>query len=127
MTTSTPSSTHIYLLISEEDLRAARKEGALRRPSLQEEGFLHASPASQLTRVANKHYTDTDKTRILRIAIDRVAPEVRWEPATGGLYPHIYGPLNMDAVDADVPAPRDAGGQYLIRPEDLDAEHGEAK
>jgi uncharacterized protein (DUF952 family) len=27
-----------------------------------------------------------------------VSPKVKWEPATGGLYPHIYGVLNIDAV-----------------------------
>ena len=61
------------------------------------------------------------RQRVLVVAIRRITPEVRWEPATGGLYPHIYGPLNMDAVDYAVPAPRDPDGQYRIRTQDLDA------
>jgi len=106
----------IYFLISEAEHLVAQKLGELLRPSLEDEGFLHASPADQLTRVANKHYRGAQGCRVLAVALDRIQSEVRWEPATGGLYPHVYGPLNMDAVDWAVPAPRDAHGAYSIPP-----------
>lgn len=121
MPSTIPSDPHIYFLISKQEHQEALLNGTLQRPSLHTEGFLHASPADQLTRVANKHYRDTAGTRVLVVAIRRITPEVRWEPATGGLYPHIYGPLNMDAVDYAVPAPRDPDRQYRIRTQDLDA------
>jgi uncharacterized protein (DUF952 family) len=110
---------HIYLLVSEAEHLVAAADGELLRPSLESEGFLHASPADQLTRVANKFYTDTLGTRVLVVALDRIAAELRWEPATGGLYPHIYGPLNMDAVDRVVSVSRGPRGAYDIRPADL--------
>lgn len=110
---------HIYVMISEPEHMVAAKMGELLRPSLESEGFLHASPADQLTRVANKFYRSATNPRILVIALDRITSEVRWEPATGGLYPHIYGPLNMDAVAYAVPAPRDSAGSYRISAADL--------
>ena len=89
---------YIYLLSSEQEYDNAIKQGALIRESIQSEGFIHASPKNQLTRIANKFYTKTIKPLILRVDKDKIAANVKWEPATGGLYPHIYGPLNVDAI-----------------------------
>ena len=36
--------------------------------------------------------------KVLRIDPHLVRAEIRWEPAAGSLYPHIYRPLNLDAV-----------------------------
>ncbi|MFT5684809.1 MAG: hypothetical protein ACI8RZ_005754 [Myxococcota bacterium] len=114
---------YICLLISAADYAVAAKNGTLYNESLKTDGFIHASPADELTRVANKYYTDVKEALILVTAIDQIDAIVKWEPATGGLYPHIYGPLNMDAVAWVVPATKDADGQFDITPEDLTEEH----
>lgn len=88
-----------YLLESAEVLAPALKAGFLIRHDLIEEGFIHASPAEQLTRVANKHYRGVKDLRCAVVTKSKVLAQVKYEPATGGLYPHIYGPLNMDAVE----------------------------
>jgi uncharacterized protein (DUF952 family) len=44
----------------------------------------------------------------------RLLSTVKYEPATGGMYPHIYGPLNMDAVDAVAKVLARADGSYDI-------------
>jgi uncharacterized protein (DUF952 family) len=41
-----------------------------------------------------------------------VTAEIRWEPATGGLYPHIYGPLNMNAVEKTTVVSRGENGEW---------------
>ena len=68
------------------------------RPSLIDEGFLHACPQSQLSRLAAKHYSNVANLRVMVVDKSKVHPPIKWEPATGGLYPHIFGPLNMDSV-----------------------------
>ena len=94
------SDDNIYLLSSQAEYQQALNKGTLVRDSLTNEGFIHATPRSQLTRLANKYYKDKLQPLILVVNKTLILPEVKWEPATGGLYPHIYGPLNMNAVTA---------------------------
>ncbi|MBA6265066.1 DUF952 domain-containing protein [Colwellia sp. Bg11-12] len=91
---------YIYLLSSQAEYQQALTEGKLIRDSLVSEGFIHATPKSQLNRLANKYYKDKVQPLILIVDKKLIVPEVKWESATGGLYPHIYGPLNMNAVTA---------------------------
>jgi len=104
----------IYLLMSPANYKAAMSVGQWAPASMASEGFIHASPADQLTRVANKHYREHPELMVVTLATDRIRSEVRWEPATGGLYPHIYGPLNMDAVDSVQQVSRQPDGSYSI-------------
>jgi uncharacterized protein (DUF952 family) len=89
---------NIYLLSSQAEYQQSLNEGTLTRDSLSDEGFIHATPRSQLNRLANKYYKAKVQPLILVVDKALILPEVKWEPATGGLYPHIYGPLNMNAV-----------------------------
>ncbi|MBA6399398.1 DUF952 domain-containing protein [Colwellia sp. BRX10-4] len=88
----------IYLLSSNAEYQQALSAGKLTRDSLTSEGFIHATPKSQLNRLANKYYKDKEQPLILIVDKELVIPEIKWEPASGGLYPHIYGPLNINAV-----------------------------
>lgn len=110
---------NIYFLISAVEHMVAMQMGVLVRPSLESEGFLHAAPAAQLTRVANKHYRDVTDLRVLVVPQSRVMPLLRWEPAAGSLYPHLYGPLDMAAVSHAVSVPRHADGTHRITVADL--------
>lgn len=107
----------IYLLMNPPDFDRATAAGEWDPPSRAAEGFVHASPADQLTRVANKHYAAFDEVVVVALALDRVRPEVVWEPATGGLYPHIYGPVNLDAVAGTERVRKGSDGMYVIAPQ----------
>src|SRR3954469_17985467 len=104
----------IYLLMSPDDHDRAVREGIWAPASLREEGFIHASPVDQLTRVANKHYLRFDELRVVALRADRVRAEIRWEPAAGRLYPHIYGPLNMDAAEHVGTSRKGEDGRFAI-------------
>lgn len=65
------------------------------------------------------------QTGLVLLVIDeaRVQAEVRWEapagePAAGisaaDLFPHIYGPLNLDAVMRVVDLKADSGGKFVL-------------
>jgi len=108
----------IYLLMSPADFDAATASGVWDPESRKAEGFIHASPAGQLSRVANKHYGQLDELRVVLLRADRIGVEIRWEPASDGrLYPHIQGPLNMDAAERSVLAEKRVDGLFTI--EDL--------
>jgi uncharacterized protein (DUF952 family) len=101
----------IYHLAFASDWALAEHEGSYtvstRGVSLAEQGFIHASTAEQVAGVANAYYADTSDLVLLEIDEDRVIPEIRYEhvPGQSAPYPHIYGPLNVDAVVAVRPYP----------------------
>src|ERR1700761_8303577 len=95
----------IYHIATRADWERALADGEYTRSSvdstLAEEGFIHASQASQVTRTANKFYRGVPGELVLLVIdTDRVGPEVRYEAVPGAElpFPHIYGPLNPDAV-----------------------------
>jgi uncharacterized protein (DUF952 family) len=78
--------------------RVAAGDG-YRPRSLVEEGFIHCSTAEQLTGTIAAHFTPGDDLVVLTIDVARLAHELRWEPSRDGdLFPHLYGPLDTDAV-----------------------------
>ena len=68
--------------------------------TLAEEGFIHCSAAEQVAGVANMVYQGLPDLLVLVIDTGRVRPEIRLEQLAGSgePFPHIYGPLNVDAV-----------------------------
>ena len=109
----TSADDRIYILIAADDLEIARRAGTYRAASLAVEGFIHASLRNQLARVANKYYSTASDLRLMHIDPARVAAEIRWEPAAGSMYPHIYGPLNMDAVVKTTAVARGENGELI--------------
>lgn len=109
----------IYILARRDAWVACMPSGFYRSPSLDSEGFIHSSKADQLTRVANTHFPNRDDMQLLHIDPELVHAEIRWEPAAGSLYPHVYGPLNLDAVVAVTPVFRDPDGRFRIDPASL--------
>lgn len=64
-------------------------------------GFIHATKGDELlSKVANRVYADfAGELLVLVIDEARVSSQVKYEEAKDGrLYPHIYGPLNLDAI-----------------------------
>lgn len=70
--------------------------------TLDEVGFIHCSDTpDQVRRVANAFYRDLEEPlSLLVIDPDRLHASVVRESPDGGpeLFPHLYGPLNLDAV-----------------------------
>lgn len=78
----------------------AKASGAYRAPSLEEEGFIHCSTPEQVVGVANSLYRGERGLILLVIDTATLSAPVRYEDCyeTGQAFPHIYGPLNTDAV-----------------------------
>ena len=110
----------IYHIAYPADWAAAQRDGeyltSSRGRTLAVEGFIHASTAGQLAVVANAFYADEDDLVVLVIDEERVGPEVVWEAVPGMTepFPHIYGPLNPDAVVDVRPLSRDADGRFVF-------------
>ena len=81
-----------------EAWEAAVESGEYKAPSLSSEGFIHCSHPEQVGRVANHLFTGVQGLILLHINAQFVLAEIRWEEVEGETFPHIYGPLNLDAV-----------------------------
>ena len=67
--------------------------------SLENENFIHCSNEDQIAGVLKRYFTETNNLVILTIKSDMVIPTIKYEIAPIGEYfPHIYGPLNKDAI-----------------------------
>lgn len=69
-------------------------------PSLQTEGFIHGSTAEQLEVSIDLYYKEEPEVWVLKIESSKLQSELKYEPASSrnGFFPHIYGPLNKDAI-----------------------------
>jgi uncharacterized protein (DUF952 family) len=113
----------IYHIATASDWYLAVKEGEYTTSSigrtLADEGFLHASSASQVNWVANRFYQDV-RAELLLLVIDAalLASPLRYEDVPGWdePVPHIYGPLNPDAVLQAVPLRAGPDGTFAIEP-----------
>jgi glutathione S-transferase len=78
--------------------------------SLDEVGFIHCSFAAQVAPTRRRFYADRDDVVLLRIDPDRLVDEVKVEDLhdTGEAFPHLYGPLPLDAVVEVEPLPQRA-------------------
>lgn len=101
----------IFHITTDAEWQAALAAGAYRAPSLDEEGFIHASTASQVAATAARYYADVPDLVLLVIDPDAVTAEIRWETSHGERYPHLYGALDLGAVVDVVPVDRAEGAR----------------
>ncbi len=105
-TTTNDDDDPIFHLALPDDWAAAFAIGAYtmstRGVTLEEEGFIHCSTREQMQATANRFYGDVEQLVVLTIDRRLVPSEIRWEPPAPGLdvlFPHIYGPLPIGAVN----------------------------
>ena len=105
----------IFHITTREAWSQAVGAGTYRGDTLATEGFIHCSTREQVARVANARFHGRSGLVLLCIVPEQVAPEIRYEPAEAGeLFPHIYGPLNLDAVTEVVDFPPRADGSFVL-------------
>lgn len=63
------------------------------------DGYIHMSAAHQVTETATKHFAGQQGLILATVDLAALGDAVKWEPSRGGqLFPHLYGPLPLDAV-----------------------------
>jgi uncharacterized protein (DUF952 family) len=90
----------LFHIAARQDWERALRAQAYTSVSLTADGFIHCSTATQHAAVANARYRGRADLVLLLLDPDRLHAEVRFErPQPGGeAFPHVYGPVNLDAV-----------------------------
>ncbi len=104
----------------------ATRAGRYTAPSLDTEGFIHCSTSQQALPVAGKYYRGQTGLVLLLIDPARLASDLKWEPPADGapppgvpagdVFPHIYGPINLDAVIQVLDFEPDQNGNFSLPP-----------
>lgn len=100
-----------------DDWRLAQNLGEHRPDSLVGVGFIHLSAPEQVHLPANRLYAGRRDLVLLHVNPDLLTAPIRWEPGVptdpeSMLFPHLYGPLPVDAVTSVTPYPSGADGRF---------------
>ena len=91
----------IYHVTTAAEWKAAQEKGVYEAASLKAEGFIHCSEEHQVAGVLERYFSGQDN--LLKLIIDTTRLTSRyvqeWSPSVRDTFPHIYGPINLDAVN----------------------------
>jgi uncharacterized protein (DUF952 family) len=108
----------IYKIHPSADWRLAEGNGVfIGAPVDLADGYIHFSTATQARETAAKHFAGRLGLLLIAVEPGLLGAALRWEPSRGGaLFPHLYGPLSLDAVRWVQPLPWHDGAHRF--PED---------
>jgi len=89
----------IYHIATFEDWEAHVSNATYEPAGYALEGFIHCSMKEQVPGVLQRYYAGVKNLILLHIDESKLMPELKYEASTNDeLYPHLYGPLNKNAI-----------------------------
>ena len=117
---------NIVHITSRKDWIDAMSAGQYVAPSLKSEGFIHCSTITQALPVAEQYYKGQSGLVLLVIDPARLDSDLKWEPPSEGTpppgvragesFPHIYGPINLDAIVQTLDLATGPDGHFALPP-----------
>lgn len=113
----------IIHITTHKEWENAKLEGEYITPSLNSEGFIHCSTIKQTTDTANIFFKGQKGLILLCIDENILQSVCKYEDPTGGgqhdpgvgnLFPHIYGPINLQAVIKVIDFPQNKNGFFEL-------------
>jgi uncharacterized protein (DUF952 family) len=91
----------IYHITTRAEWTAAKEKGSYEAPSLATEGFIHCCELKQMRGVLKRYYEGKKNLVALEINTDLLQSPLRYEkaPSVNEDFPHVYGPINVNAVE----------------------------
>jgi uncharacterized protein (DUF952 family) len=121
----------IFHITTRKEWEAAQASGMYAAPSLKNEGFIHCSKREQVLDTADNYFRGHQDLVLLCIMPEKLQADLKYENPSGkhssndfGLFPHVYGPINPEAVVMAVPLPCDGAGKFKL-PEALKGDEGQ--
>ncbi|MBN1427629.1 MAG: DUF952 domain-containing protein [Anaerolineae bacterium] len=110
----------VYHITNHESWEQAKSAGEYQGDTLESDGFIHCSTVHQVVPVANSYYPGQHGLVLLCIDAYKLRSDLRYEAPAGptigeeSLFPHIYGPLNVDAVTAALDFEPGPDGRFTL-------------
>ena len=105
-----------FKVVDAAEWAEAEAAGAYGGPAVDlADGYIHLSAEDQLAGTVSKHYAGRENLLLLTVDLTALGQILVWEPSRGGaLFPHIYGPLPVEAVTAKAAFSVDADGGMVF-------------
>lgn len=98
--------------------QALRNGHYLGSPLDLKDGFIHLSTPQHVRETAQKYMAGQEGLVLIGVDASKIGETLVWEEARGGvLFPHIYGPLPLDAVLSTQAMPLGPDGLHIFGPE----------
>lgn len=105
----------IFHITTRSHWQQAQQVGIYRTESLYSEGFIHCSTPTQITWVADTFYRQQSELVLLGIDPEQLEAELRFEDVGNGqMFPHLYGPLNLNAVVQVIDFEPNSDGRFTL-------------
>lgn len=106
----------IFHLVSKEDWKERKIDSRYSPQSIDAEGFIHCSSGKSIEETANRLFKGNENLLLIVINTSLIESDLKYEEdeKTGVTYPHIYGPLNLDAVIDKIPLATENDGSFNI-------------
>jgi uncharacterized protein (DUF952 family) len=89
----------IYHITTSEEWNLHLTNSTYEPHAFPKEGFIHCSTSGQVKGVLQRYYADVKNLMLLHIDESKLTASLKYEPATNGeLFPHVFGPINKDAI-----------------------------
>ncbi len=90
----------IYHVTTKQEWENAIAKNVYEHDSLAKENFIHACSLQQLPGVLDRYYKNISNLLLLHIDEFRLNSPLQYEhsPSVNDSFPHVYGPINIDAV-----------------------------
>lgn len=90
----------IFHITTSEEWKQALENKFYEAPSLKTEGFIHCSLPEQVDGVLKRYFNGKTNLVKLEINTDKLTSPFyfEWSPTIADTFPHIYGPINLEAV-----------------------------
>jgi uncharacterized protein (DUF952 family) len=102
----------IYHILTESEWAMAQNNGKYEPESLEKEGFIHCCTEEHFEHMANFYFSGAKKLIALEIDPEKLKVHVKFEGDADIKHPHVYGPINLDAIIKDVRLESDDEGLF---------------
>lgn len=110
----------IFHITTKEDWSKQSGGNSFSAPSLKDLGFIHCALKHQIIRVANSRLRGKTNLVLLGIEEDKLKSKLVYEDLSNlnEEHPHVYGPINIDAITQVIDFPPEGDGSFSL-PEEL--------
>jgi uncharacterized protein (DUF952 family) len=79
------------------------------------DGFIHLSAVGQVAGTLATHFAGQNDLALIAVDAELLGDRLKWEPSRGGaLFPHLYGPLELEHVLWVEALPLGADGHHRL-------------
>lgn len=106
----------LFHITTKENWKEFNNSGSYEPESYEREGFIHCSTGEQVEATANRNFRGESEILLLVIDATTLHEDIKYEENedTGEKYPHLYRPLNTNAIIDNITIEAEGDGKFDI-------------